>query len=231
MLKNPVIEIKKLNHYFGSKKLRKQVLFDINLEIESGDILIMTGPSGSGKSTLMSLIGGLRSVQEGNLKVLKQELKNANEQHLVRIRRQIGYIFQRNNLVQFLTVQQNVQMSLKLQPNICKKHISTRARAMLDSVGLGHRINYYPQNLSGGERQRTAIACALVTHPKLILADEPTASLDRDAGHNIMKLLQRLAKEQETTILIATHDYRILPIADRIISIEDGKVQEPIPLI
>jgi putative ABC transport system ATP-binding protein len=222
MLPKPVIAINNLNHYFGQGKLRKQVLFDINLNIYPGEIIIMTGPSGSGKTTLLTLIGGLRSGQEGSLQVLGQQLCKANQNQLVAVRRNIGYIFQAHNLLKSLTAQQNVQMALELHKGIPLKDIPAKAAQMLEAVGLGHRINYYPEDLSGGQKQRVAIARALVSHPKLVLADEPTAALDKKSGRDVVELMQKLAKEQGCTILMVTHDNRILDIADRIVHMEDG---------
>lgn len=222
MLQEPVIAIRELNHYFGKGSLKKQTLFDINLEIFAGEIVIMTGPSGSGKTTLLTLIGCLRSVQEGSVKILGNELYGANEKHLVKFRRQIGYIFQAHNLLGFLTAQQNVQMSVELSDRISPQEARARSEAILQAVGLGQRINYYPDNLSGGQKQRIAIARALVNHPKLVLADEPTAALDKKSGRDVVELMQGLAKEQGCTILMVTHDNRILDIADRIVEMEDG---------
>lgn len=221
-LSTPVISIQNLNHYFGQGELKKQVLFDINLEIMPGEIIIMTGPSGSGKTTLLSLMGGLRSAQEGSLKILGQEIRGANKQLLTRLRCQIGYIFQAHNLMSFLTAKQNVRMSLELHDRYLAEDLNAKATAMLESVGLGNRVDYYPENLSGGQKQRVAIARALVSHPKIVLADEPTAALDKKSGRDVVEIMQRLAKEQGCTILLVTHDNRILDIADRIVYMEDG---------
>ncbi|MDV2991540.1 MAG: Macrolide export ATP-binding/permease protein MacB [Chroococcidiopsis sp. SAG 2025] len=221
-LSTPVISIQNLNHYFGQGELKKQVLFDINLEIMPGEIIIMTGPSGSGKTTLLSLMGGLRSAQEGSLKILGQEIRGANKKLLTRLRCQIGYIFQAHNLMSFLTAKQNVRMSLELHDRYLAEDLNAKATAMLESVGLGHRVDYYPENLSGGQKQRVAIARALVSHPKIVLADEPTAALDKKSGRDVVEIMQRLAKEQGCTILLVTHDNRILDIADRIVYMEDG---------
>jgi putative ABC transport system ATP-binding protein len=218
----PVISIQNLNHYFGQGELKKQVLFDINLEIMPGEIIIMTGPSGSGKTTLLTLMGGLRSAQEGSLKILGQEIRGANKQLLTRLRCQIGYIFQAHNLMSFLTAKQNVRMSLELHDRYLAEDLNAKATAMLESVGLGNRVDYYPENLSGGQKQRVAIARALVSHPKIVLADEPTAALDKQSGRDVVEIMQRLAKEQGCTILLVTHDNRILDIADRIVYMEDG---------
>ena len=220
--KEPVIAIKNLNHYYGKGALKKQILFDINLEIYSGEIVIMTGPSGSGKTTLLSLIGGLRSVQEGSLKFLGEELVGVSQNKLVQMRRSIGYIFQAHNLLGFLTAKQNVQMAVELNNNISKTEAVAKSTAMLGSVGLEERVDYYPDNLSGGQKQRIAIARALVNRPPLVLADEPTAALDKQSGRDVVEIMQSLAKNQGTTILLVTHDNRILDIADRIVEMEDG---------
>jgi putative ABC transport system ATP-binding protein len=217
-----VISIKNLNHYYGRGSLKRQILFDINLDIYAGEIVIMTGPSGSGKTTLLSLIGGLRSVQEGSLKFLDVELFRASQNKLVNIRRKIGYIFQAHNLLEFLTARQNVQMAVELNQHVSPQHAIAKAEEMLRAVGLGEKINYYPEHLSGGQKQRIAIARALVNNPSLVLADEPTAALDKQSGRDVVELMQRLAKEQGTSILLVTHDNRILDIADRIVEMEDG---------
>jgi putative ABC transport system ATP-binding protein len=219
-----VIDIQNLNHYFGQGKLKKQVLFQINLKIIAGEIVILTGPSGSGKTTLLSLIGGLRSVQEGSLQHFEKELRGASEEQLVQTRRQIGYIFQAHNLLPFLTARQNVQMSIELQEHLGGRETEERAALILEKVGLGHRIDYYPDSLSGGQKQRVAIARALAGNPPLVLADEPTAALDSKTGRDVVNLMQRLAKEQHRTIVLVTHDNRILDIADRIVHMEDGRL-------
>ncbi|HEY9649706.1 MAG TPA: DevA family ABC transporter ATP-binding protein [Coleofasciculaceae cyanobacterium] len=220
----PVIAARNVNMAFGKGALRKPVLFDVDLDIYPGEIVILTGPSGSGKTTLLTLIGGLRSMQEGSLKVLGYELLGANKKQLVQVRSKIGFIFQAHNLLKSLTAQQNVGMSLRLHKDIPRHERATRATAMLEAVGLGNRLDYYPENLSGGQKQRVAIARALASHPKLVLADEPTAALDSKSGRDVVEIMQRLAKEQGCTILLVTHDNRILDIADRILHMEDGRL-------
>jgi putative ABC transport system ATP-binding protein len=222
----PVIAIKGLNHYFGTGELKKQVLYDIDLEIKAGEVVIMTGPSGSGKTTLLSLMGGLRSAQEGSLKILGQEMLGISKGKMLKIRRQIGYIFQSHNLLKFLTAKQNVRMSLELHEEFLEQDLDQKATAILESVGLGNRVDYYPHDLSGGQKQRVAIARALVSHPKLVLADEPTAALDKQSGRDVVEIMQKLAKEQGCTILLVTHDNRILDIADRIVNMEDGRLSD-----
>ena len=227
MTSEPVICIKNLDHYFGHGQLRKQVLFDINLEINAGEIILMTGPSGSGKTTLLTLVGGLRSAQFGSLRVLDRELCGASAEQLVQARRYNGYVFQAHNLHCSLTAVQNVKMSLELHQHIGLEQMQTRSAQMLEQVGLGKHLHYYPEQLSGGQKQRVAIARALVSYPQIILADEPTAALDSQSGRDVVNLMQKLAKEQGCTILMVTHDNRILDIGDRIVHMEDGKlVQE-----
>ncbi len=219
----PALSVRQLNHFYGQGTLRKQVLFDINVQIYPGEIVILTGPSGSGKTTLLTLLGSLRSAQEGSLKVLGHELLQANQQQMILIRRNIGYIFQAHNLLNFLTAYQNVELALELQ-NSSTEEADLRIKKILIAVGLEQHMNDYPSALSGGQKQRVAIARALVGQPKLILADEPTAALDKQSGRDVVALLQQLAKDQNCTILLVTHDHRILDIADRIIYMEDGRL-------
>jgi putative ABC transport system ATP-binding protein len=225
MSQKPIVKIQNLNHFYGTGLLQKQILFDVNLELRTGEIVLLTGPSGSGKTTLLSLIGGLRSVQRGSLQVLKRELNGVSNDQLVQIRRNIGYIFQNYNLLGFLTARQNVQVSAELS-NSSRQEVRRRSEAILKAVGLGHRLNYYPQQLSGGEKQRVAIACALVNRPQLVLADEPTASLDSQTGRDVVDLMKQLSQENECAILLVTHDNRISDIGDRTIRIEDGQLYE-----
>lgn len=230
-LANPLLTIKDLNHTLGKGTLQKQVLFDIDLTINAGEIALMTGPSGSGKTTLLTLIGGLRTVQTGSVCFLDRELRKASQKQLVEARRQIGYIFQAHNLLPFLTARQNVQLSFELHSHINDREAKEKAELMLESVGLGDRINHHPQQLSGGQKQRVAIARALVTNPPVILADEPTAALDSKTGREVVELMQALACDRKTAILLVTHDNRILDIADRIIMLEDGHlIKEEQPL-
>jgi putative ABC transport system ATP-binding protein len=224
MLRESTVSIRSLNHFLGQNQLRRQILFDISLEIESQEIVILTGPSGSGKTTLLTLIGGLRAVQNGSLKLLGQELNNSSNQQMVKIRREIGYIFQSHNLLGFLTARQNVQMALEASGNFSDADAKSKSESILQAVGLGRHLNHHPNELSGGQKQRVAIARALVRHPRLILADEPTASLDSQTGREIIEIMSRLSKEHGCSILMVTHDNRILDIADRLIRIEDGRL-------
>jgi putative ABC transport system ATP-binding protein len=218
------IVIEGLDHYYGSGPLRKQILFDIQAEIRAGEIVIVTGPSGSGKTTLLTLAGALRSAQEGSLRVLGKELRGARPGVLESVRKQIGYIFQAHNLIDALTARQNVETALLLHPHRSRREVRDKACAMLDAVGLGERVDHYPSQLSGGQRQRVAIARALVAQPRIVLADEPTASLDKQSGRDVVDRMQTLAREQDVTVLIVTHDNRILDIADRIVALDDGRL-------
>jgi putative ABC transport system ATP-binding protein len=221
---NPIISINNLSHAFGKGALKKAVLTNINLSVNPGEIVILTGPSGSGKTTLLSLIGALRSVQDGSLQILGNELKNANKRKLIQVRSQIGFIFQAHNLLNCLKAWENVAMSLKLHKNISIRERKASSVKLLEAVGLREHVNYYPENLSGGQKQRVAIARALVSQPRLILADEPTAALDSKSGRDVVNIMQKLAKDQDCAILLVTHDNRILDIADRIVHMEDGYI-------
>lgn len=224
MITDAVIETQHLDYYFGQGELRKQVLFDINLKIVGGEIVLLTGPSGSGKTTLLTLIGGLRSSHYGSLRVLSQELSNTSAEKLVQTRRRIGYIFQAHNLHHSLTALENVKIGLELHNHLSLAQMKARAAEILTEVGLGDHLDYYPDHLSGGQKQRVAIARALVNHPPIVLADEPTAALDSHSGRDVVTLMQKLAREQGCTILMVTHDNRILDVADRILHIEDGQL-------
>lgn len=218
------IQIKNVSYSFGKGELRKQVLFDVTTEVAAGEIVILTGPSGSGKTTLLTLIGALRTCQAGSVKVIDKDLTNASGGDLVRVRRKIGYIFQQHNLLNSLSVAENVQMALNLSGRRPRKDWQ-RIEAILDHVGMTEHIHKRPDQLSGGQMQRIGVARALVHHPSIILADEPTASLDKETGRDVMQLIQRLAKEEGAAAVLVTHDNRILDIADRILHLEDGRIR------
>src|SRR5262245_14320608 len=189
---DPAISIRHLNHSFGTGALRKQILFDISADINPGEIVINTGPSGSGKTTMLTLVCGLRTLQEGSVRTLGTELKGASQKTMVTVRQNIGFIFQAHNLLGSLTACQNVQMSLQLDKGISPQESRRRAVEMLTAVGLEKRIDHYPSQLSGGQKQRVAIARALVRGPKTVLADEPTAALDKASGREVVDLLHNL---------------------------------------
>ena len=223
---SPSILAQGLSHYFGVGELKKQVLFDNNLTVWPGEIIIMTGPSGSGKTTLLTLLGALRSVQEGSLEVLGESLVGAKPRAMEQFRRKVGFIFQAHNLFESLTAIQNVRMALELcYPDLSAQEQQDRAERILVSVGLDNRMHHRPKQLSGGQKQRVAIARGLVHEPKLVLADEPTAALDEHSGRTVVELFQKLARELQTTIVIVTHDNRILDVADRILTLVDGSIR------
>ena len=196
-------------------------------EVSQGEILILTGPSGSGKTTLLTLMGALRAVQSGSVRILGQELRGEREGALVRVRRQIGYIFQSHNLLKALSVEQNVRMAIQLGElrKLPRSDQLSRIREVLDRVGLVEHIQKPIDQLSAGQRQRVAIARALVNRPRIVLADEPTASLDKQSGRDVVDLIQQLAREQGASVVLVTHDNRILDVADRILHLEDGTVR------
>jgi putative ABC transport system ATP-binding protein len=220
----PIISLRDVNHWFGSGENRKHALKDLSLDIYPGQIIICTGPSGSGKTTLLTMLGGLRSCQEGSLKILGEELNGASKKQLALLRLNVGFIFQAHNLMMFLNARKNVRLSLELHEQYYSENMDQIADDMLSKVGLGDRADYFPAKLSGGQRQRVAIARALVGKPKILLGDEPTAALDKESGRAVVKLMQELAKEQQTTIIMVTHDNKILDVADRIIIVEEGRL-------
>jgi putative ABC transport system ATP-binding protein len=218
------IAISGLGYAYGEGELRRPVLREVDMAVGPGEILLLTGPSGSGKTTLLTLIGALRAMQEGSARVLGVELNGAGERARVALRRRIGFIFQNHNLLGFLTARQNVAMALETQAAVPERERLRRAGELLAAVGLAEHAEKVPSKLSGGQRQRVAVARALAGEPGLVLADEPTAALDKVSGAEVVHLLRDLAKSRGVPILMVTHDPRILDIADRVVSMEDGRI-------
>ena len=218
-----------VNHYFGEGDARNQVLFNNCLSVGAGELVIMTGPSGSGKTTLLTLVGALRSIQEGTIEILGNSLVGLSTPQLVELRRGIGFIFQMHNLFESLTAYENVKMAMQLA-GVPKDEMRARGVAILERLGLGHRVDYKPKALSGGQRQRVAVARALVSRPKLVFADEPTAALDKESSKAVVVLLKELAAEHGSTIMMVTHDNRILEYADRIVNMIDGSIVSDVHL-
>tara|TARA_B100000902_G_scaffold359050_1_gene374548 strand:+ start:384 stop:1106 length:723 start_codon:yes stop_codon:yes gene_type:complete len=218
------VSIKKLSHFYGINENKKQVLNNVNLSIEKGELVLLKGPSGCGKTTLLTLIGALRTCQSGDLMVLNNQLNGASRKTRQRLRRNIGMIFQGHNLLRCLTAEQNVQMGADLIRNLTYLQRREIARKWLSAVGLEEHHKKLPSGLSGGQKQRVAIARALSANPKLLLADEPTSALDSVTGREIVSLLRKLAKEQNCSVLMVTHDPRISDMADRILNMEDGRI-------
>ena len=220
------IELTNLCHWYGTGSMRRQVLQGVNLGVEPGEVVLLTGPSGCGKTTLLTLVGALRQVQQGSVRVLGQQLDGASRRERQQLRRSIGMIFQGHNLLRCLTAEQNVQMGSDLLPGVSYRARRDQAREWLRAVGLGDELHKLPHDLSGGQKQRVAIARALAAQPRLLFADEPTAALDSRTGREVVELLQRLARDQGCAVLMVTHDPRILDIADRLVRMEDGLLLE-----
>jgi putative ABC transport system ATP-binding protein len=218
------IAVEGLSHWFGEGEARKQALFDIDLVIERGRLTVLVGASGSGKTTLLTLVGCLREVQAGSVRLLGQELAGANEEMLVACRRRLGFIFQAHNLHDSLTALQNVRMGLEVHGASAMRDWREACAHLLSLLGLDERLDYLPAKLSGGQKQRVAVARALVGNPEIVFADEPTAALDRDSGLQVVRMLKHLGEERGTTTLMVTHDPRILELADRILTMEDGRI-------
>lgn len=219
----PVVAASGICHYFGDGECRNQVLFDNTLRVAPGQLVIMTGPSGSGKTTALTLIGALRSVQEGTLRVLGRDMTGLSQQELTLVRREIGFIFQMHNLFDSLTALENVLMATHVM-GVEPAEGRRRSIELLKRLGLGHRIDFKPGALSGGQRQRVAVARALVNKPRLILADEPTAALDKASGQEVVALLKELTEHEGGAVMMVTHDHRILDSADRVINMIDGRI-------
>lgn len=218
------IQASALNHWFGSGEARKQALFDIDLRIRRGSFIVMVGPSGSGKTTLLTLLGCLREIQDGSVLLLGQELRDATTAQNVRLRRRLGFIFQAHNLHESLTAHQNVLMGLQVKGHLDREASNKAAAHVLTLLGLSDRQDYLPANLSGGQKQRVAIGRALVGNPDVVLADEPTAALDWETAAKVVDLLKQLGRARGTTTMMVTHDNRILDRADRILTLEDGRL-------
>jgi putative ABC transport system ATP-binding protein len=226
----PLVRAGGLDFFYGEGESRFQVLFDIGIEFLPGQLIVMTGPSGSGKTTLLTLIGALRSLQQGRLEVLGRDLSHLAASELVHVRREIGFIFQMHNLFEALSAYENVKMALQLSGGLSAAEMRRRGVAMLERLGLGHRIDHKPRSLSGGQRQRVAIARALANRPKLVLADEPTAALDPESTRNVVRLFKELTIEDGAAILMVTHDHRIIELADRLVHMVDGRIVSDVML-
>lgn len=223
------VRVEALDHFYGEGESRNQVLFDNQIEIGAGQLVVMTGPSGAGKTTLLTLVGALRSVRHGRIEVLGQSLSALGRRELVAMRRNVGFIFQMHNLFDALSAYENVKMAMQLG-NCPASEMRERGSAILDRLGLGNRVDYKPGSLSGGQRQRVAIARALVNRPKLVLADEPTAALDKDSARSVVDLLKETTVENGATVVMVTHDHRIIEKADRLVHMVDGRIASDVVL-
>jgi len=225
-----VMRVEQVTRRFGSGATEVTAIKEISLTVVQGEVVLIMGPSGSGKTTLLSMLGGLLKPSCGQIRIGPDEISALDERRLPDIRlRRIGFIFQDFNLLSALTVLDNVAIVGKLA-GLSRREVRRRARNLLEQLALGHRLNFLPEKLSGGEKQRVAIARALVNQPDLILADEPTANLDSQHGFEIMRLLRRIAKQEQRSVIIVSHDQRIKEIADRVLWLEDGMFKNTIEL-
>ncbi|MEM9797314.1 MAG: ATP-binding cassette domain-containing protein [Pseudomonadota bacterium] len=218
------VSARNLDHFFGTGEARKQAIWDVSLEVARGSLTILMGPSGSGKTTVLTLLGCLREVQHGSVRLLGTELNGASEETMSALRRRLGFIFQAHNLHESLTATQNVLMGLQVHGRGDAAKQRAAAHHMLRLVGLEDRLDYLPGNLSGGQKQRVAVARALVSNPDIVFADEPTAALDKESGSTVVDMLRNLGQARGTTTVMVTHDNRILDRADRIITLEEGRI-------
>ena len=223
------IEVRDLVKVFGSGALAFQALKGVDFSMDQGELVMLAGPSGSGKTTLLSIIGCVLNATSGSVKLFGEEIGKTPESKMPRLRLSyIGFIFQGHNLIASLTSQENVAFQLQLR-GWAKAKAMNEARELLARVGLADKCDRKPMDLSGGQRQRVSIARAIAGGPPLILADEPTASLDASSGLHVTEMLRELARERKHTVLVVTHDSRIFHLADRMVYIEDGRMVEALP--
>lgn len=220
----PAVEASALSKHYGEGNTFVQALKEASFEINPGEVVALLGPSGSGKSTLLTILGLINSPSSGSLKIGGNEVIRDGElvgdATLIR-RRNLGFVFQRSNLIPFLTAEENVRLVLELD-QIPNKEVIRRTYDIMKSLGVAERADHFPTQLSGGQQQRVAISRALVHQPSLLLADEPTASLDKQLGRQVMDLFRKAASERGAAVLIVTHDHRSLDLVHRIFEIEDG---------
>lgn len=219
-----ILQIRSLSKHFEEGGQSRLVLDNVNLEIAAGEFFVLLGKSGSGKSTLLNLISGIDHADSGQIIIGETDITALNERQLTLFRRdQIGIVFQFFNLIPTLTVLENITLPDELRGE-SRRAAEKRSRALLERVGLSGRADTFPDKLSGGEQQRIAIARALAHEPALVLADEPTGNLDEDTGRNVLNLLLELTRDAGKTLVMATHNPEIVPLADRVCRIHEGKL-------
>jgi putative ABC transport system ATP-binding protein len=219
-----VIEIENLEKTYDESEIKVHAIRGIDLSFEQGEFAAIVGPSGSGKTTLLNMLGGLDNPSNGKISVGGVDISTLKSSELINFRLfNIGFVFQAYNLIPVLTAKENVEFIMHLQGKP-KSERDARTKELLDSVGLGDRLDSRPSKLSGGQQQRVAVARALASKPKFVLADEPTANLDTEATENLLDIMERLNKEENITFIFATHDARVMKKARRVITIEDGKI-------
>ena len=226
----PIMQVEQVTRRFGGGATEVMAVREISLSVAQGEVILIMGPSGSGKTTLLSMLGGLLKPSDGRIRISGDDLTQLDESRLPDVRlRHIGFIFQDFNLLSALTCLDNVALVAQLA-GLSRKEARQRAKGLLEQLGLGHRLNFLPEKLSGGEKQRVAIARALVNQPDIILADEPTANLDSHHGHETMRLLRHIAKGENRSVVIVSHDQRIKDIADRVLWLEDGEFKDVVEM-
>lgn len=225
-MRTSILQVSHVTKRYGTGASEVIAVSDVSLSVDPGEIVLIMGPSGSGKTTLLSMLGALLKPTEGAIQINGDIISALAENRLPDIRlRQFGFVFQDFNLLSALSAMENVAIVAELG-GMKSRAARKKAGTLLTELGLGDRLNFLPEKLSGGEKQRVAIARALVNDPALILADEPTANLDSKIGHEIMRLLRGIAKEQGRSVVIVSHDQRIKDIADRVLWLEDGQFKE-----
>ena len=223
----PIVEVLDVCKDYALGKVFVHALSHVSLTLLKGEFTTIAGPSGSGKTTLLNLIGCMDVPTSGIVRVSGQETNRLNDRALTELRlRHLGFIFQSFNLVQVLSVFQNIEFPLLLQGALTPKERRLKVEQMIEQVGLSDHVKHRPNELSGGQRQRVAIARALVTNPSIVLADEPTANLDSVTGGAILDLMKSMNTKQQTTFIFSTHDARVMEHADRIIKLVDGRIYE-----
>lgn len=221
-----VIDLIDLVKIYNDSEIQVKAINGINLQFEEGEFAAIVGPSGSGKTTLLNLLGGLDNPTEGEIFIGGTKINDLKSSSLIDFRlRNIGFIFQAYNLIPVLTAKENVEFIMYLQGWPRAKR-EKRTKELLEAVGLGNRMDSRPGKLSGGQQQRVAVARALASKPKFILADEPTANLDSKSTENLLEIMENLNREEKITFIFSTHDARVVKKARRVVTIEDGKIME-----
>ena len=219
-----LLKLDKVSKVYGEGNTEVRALHPISLDVKAGEFIGIVGPSGSGKSTLLSIAGALLSPSKGDIYIREQNITQLSEKEMTDIRlKKIGFIFQFANLVPYLNVKEQLLYIAKLKKE-SKQESEKRADHLLAAFGLGERKNHYPNQLSGGEKQRVAIARAFMNNPDLILADEPTASLDSKRAREVVEMMKREVKESQKAAIMITHDERMLDVCDRILTLRDGQL-------
>lgn len=227
-MSSPVILTEKANLELMSGKSMLHILRDVTFQVNSGEVTAVVGPSGSGKTSLLMILGGLERATTGKVVVAGQDISTANEDQLAIFRRNsLGILFQNFHLIPSMTALENVALALEIaETGLSYKQIREQAAAALTEVGLGDRMTHLPSALSGGEQQRVGLARAMVTSPKLMLADEPTGNLDQDTGAKVIELMFNLARKKNTAVLLITHDPNLAKKADRMLTMNKGQLTE-----